>query len=477
MSWVSGLWVLASIMWCWFWWWKKKVKGTNGESSGVPKGSLGWPFIGETLEFIACGYTSRPVTFMDKRRALYGKVFKSHILGRPVIVSTDCEVNKVILQNDGRMFAPYYPKSVAILFGESSILKLNGNLHRRVHGLIGSFFKSHRTKARITKDIEECVLLSIDSWNDGQLVYIQDETKNIAFQVLVRALMSVGPGDELQYLKREFREFFSGLICLPINLPGTTLYKSLKAKARLLKFVKNLITGRMERTNKDGIMDVIDVLLNETSKESEHKLSTDFICGNIVEMMVPGDESVPAVMTIAVKYLSDHPLVLKQLLEENMELKGKKSCLGEPYTWMDYVSLSFTQNVINETLRMANIINAAWRKALKDVEIKGYLIPKGWCILTSFSSIHMDEENYKNPYQFNPWRWQGKEANYHKDFTPFGGGQRFCPGLDLVRLEISIFLHHFVTRYRWVAEEDCITYFPMVKVKNRMPIRVAPFST
>ncbi|RWR87983.1 Cytochrome P450 [Cinnamomum micranthum f. kanehirae] len=399
-------------MWCWFWWWKRKVKDTNGESSGVPKGSLGWPFIGETLEFIACGYNSRPLTFMDKRRALYGKVFKSHLLGRPIIVSTDCEVNKVILQNDGRMFTPYYPKSVAILFGESSILKLNGNLHRRVHGLIGSFFKSHQTKARITKDIEECVLLSIDNWNDGQLVYIQDETKNIAFQVLVRALMSVGPGDDLRYLKREFREFFSGLICLPINLPGTTLYKSLKAKKRLLKFVKNLITGRMERTNKNGIMDVIDVLLNERSKESEHKLSTDFICGNIVEMMVPGDESVPAVMTIAVKYLSDHPLVLNQLLEENMELKRKKSCLGEPYTWMDYVSLSFTQNVINETLRMANIINAAWRKALKDVEIKGtfrgfrYLIPKGWCILTSFSSIHMDEENYKNPYQFDPWRWQ-----------------------------------------------------------------------
>lgn len=85
----------------------------------------------------------------------------------------------MILQNDGRMFAPYYPKSVAILFGESSILKLNGNLHRRVHGLIGSFFKSHQTKARITKDIEECVLLSIDNWNDGQLVYIQDETKNV----------------------------------------------------------------------------------------------------------------------------------------------------------------------------------------------------------------------------------------------------------------------------------------------------------
>lgn len=81
-----------------------------------------------------------------------------------------------------------------------------------------------------------------------------------------------------------------------------------------MKFVKNLITERMKRTHKNGVVDVIDVLLNEMSEGSELKLSTDFICGNIVEMMVPGDESVPAVMTLAVKYLSDHPLVLKQLL-------------------------------------------------------------------------------------------------------------------------------------------------------------------
>lgn len=39
----------------------------------------------------------------------------------------------------------------------------------------------------------------------------------------------------------------------------------------------------------------------------------------------------------------------------------------------------------------------------------GYLIPKGWCVLASFSSVHMDEENYDNPYHFDPSRW---EVNY-----------------------------------------------------------------
>jgi 3-epi-6-deoxocathasterone 23-monooxygenase len=41
------------------------------QKSGVlPKGSFGWPLIGETLDFIAAGYTSQPVSFMEKRRSL-----------------------------------------------------------------------------------------------------------------------------------------------------------------------------------------------------------------------------------------------------------------------------------------------------------------------------------------------------------------------------------------------------------------------
>lgn len=36
----------------------------------IPRGSWGWPFIGETLEFIASGYTSKPVSFMEKRKSL-----------------------------------------------------------------------------------------------------------------------------------------------------------------------------------------------------------------------------------------------------------------------------------------------------------------------------------------------------------------------------------------------------------------------
>ncbi|OMO84506.1 Cytochrome P450 [Corchorus olitorius] len=434
----------------------------------------------ETLDFIASGYTSRPVSFMDKRRFLYGKVFKTHILGTPIIVSTDPDVNKVVLQNHGNVFIPAYPKSIRELLGEHSILQMNGNLQKRLHALIGGFLRSPQLKTRITSDIENAVKRTLGSWQHMQLIHVQEETKKITFDVLVKVLMSVGPGEDLNFMKREFEEFIKGLICLPIKFPGTRLYKSLKAKERLVKRVKKIVEERklgMEKTDEKSMAsDAVEVLLRDSEEGNEKQsLPLDFISGNIIEMMIPGEETVPMAMTLAVKFLSDSPGALHQLMEENMELKKQKTDLCEDYSWTDYLSLPFTQNVISETLRLANIINGVWRKALKDIDIKGHLIPKGWCVLASFISVHMDEENYENPYSFNPWRWEKLGACVNNNnFTPFGGGQRLCPGLELSRLEISIFLHHLVTSYRWVTQEDEIIYFPTVKMKRKLPIKVTP---
>ncbi|KAM7254472.1 hypothetical protein ACFE04_003852 [Oxalis oulophora] len=427
-------------------------------SSSIPLGNLGLPFLGETLEFISCAYSDKPESFMDKRRLRYGKVFKSHVFGTPTIISTDAEVSRCVLQSDSKYFVPSYPKSLTELMGKSSILLINGTLQRRIHGLVGSFFKSSQLKSQITKDMQRYVQASMEKWNQNCPVYIQDETKNIAFQVLVKALISLDPGEDMEFLKKQFQEFISGLMSLPINIPGTQLYKSLQAKKKMVKFVKKVIQNKKNCVISPSITttkDVIDVLINDTN---EH-LTDDLIANNMIDMMIPGEDSVPVLMTLAIKYLSDCPAALQQLTDENMKLKRHKAEIGEQISWSDFLSLPFTQAVITETLRMGNIITGVMRKAMKDVEIKGYLIPKGWCFFAYFRSIHLDKNFYDRPYQFNPWRWQNKDI-CNVSFTPFGGGQRLCPGLDLARLETSIFLHNLVTKFSWEAEDDTVVNFP-----------------
>jgi len=109
----------------------------------------------------------------------YGKVFKTHILGTPIIVSTDPAVNKVVLQNHGNIFIPAYPKSVREIFGEYSILQTNGTLQKKVHALIGGFLRSPQFKTRITKDIEHHVKLTLTSWKDLPLLFVQEETQKV----------------------------------------------------------------------------------------------------------------------------------------------------------------------------------------------------------------------------------------------------------------------------------------------------------
>ncbi|KAL0441415.1 UNVERIFIED_CONTAM: 3-epi-6-deoxocathasterone 23-monooxygenase CYP90D1 [Sesamum radiatum] len=391
----------------------------SSSSSRLPLGSLGiWPFVGETLHFISSAYSDRPETFMDKRRSMYGKVFKSHLFGSATIVSTDAEVSRIILQSDAKTFIPSYPKSLMELMGKSSILVINGSLQRRIHGLIASFLKSPTLRSQITTDMRRYVMESMANWSQHSPVYIQDEAKH--------------------------------------------------AKKKMVKVVDGIIQAKRGIWSSDGAAkDVADVLVKDTSEE----LTDDLIAENLIDLMIPGEDSVPLLITLAIKYLSDSPPALKQFTEENLQLKRVKEKLGEPLSWNDYLSLRFTQTVITETLRMGNIIIGVMRKAVKDVEIKGHLIPKGWCVLAYFRSVHLDDKLYDFPYQFNPWRWQEKEIS-NCNFTPFGGGQRLCPGLDLARLEASIFLHHFVTQFRWEAEDDSIIHFPTVRMKRRMPVWV-----
>ncbi|KAK7346391.1 hypothetical protein VNO80_20909 [Phaseolus coccineus] len=490
MEWIIGLWTLMGVfICCWYWFVCVKKENSNRvkqkkKKGKVPRGNKGWPLLGETLEFIACGYTSNPVSFMEKRKSLYGNVFKTSILGTGVIVSTDPEVNKVILQNQGNIFVPAYPKSVRELMGEYSILQMNGNMHRKIHSLLGGFLRSPQFKARITTDIQHSVKQCFATWTH-QPIYVQDQVKKITFTILVKVLLSIGPGEDLDFLKREFEEFIKGLICLPIKFPGTRLHKSLKAKERMMKIVQRVVEERNNKihNNKNSeekgvaVNDVVDVLLRDIGDRNTISNMLENICENIIEMMIPGEETLPTAMTMAVKFLSDYPLALSKLLEENMELKRQKNS-SDDYVWSDYLQLPFTQNVISETLRMANIVNAIWRKAVKDVEIKGYLIPKDWCVVASLTSVHMDGMNYENPFKFDPWRWEKSGAGANNNcFTPFGGGQRLCPGIELSRLELSIFLHHLVTTYRWVAEKDEIIYFPTVKMKRKLPISVTTINT
>ncbi|KAF3496799.1 hypothetical protein DY000_02057794 [Brassica cretica] len=65
-------------------------------------------------------------------------------------------------------------------------------------------------------------------------------------------------------------------------------------------------------------------------------------------------------------------------------------------------------------------------------------------------AVHLNPDKYEDPLVFNPSRWEeSKSNNASKHFMAFGGGMRFCVGTDFTKLQMAVFLHSLVTKYRW----------------------------
>jgi steroid 3-oxidase len=71
---------------------------------------------------------------------------------------------------------------------------------------------------------------------------------------------------------------------------------------------KRITTEECEDLHGDP-RDMIDVLLGNGSDE----LTDELISDNMIDFMIPAEDSVPVLITLAVKYLSECPLALQQL--------------------------------------------------------------------------------------------------------------------------------------------------------------------
>ncbi|KAH7840612.1 hypothetical protein Vadar_019193 [Vaccinium darrowii] len=129
-------------------------------------------------------------------------------------------------------------------------------------------------------------------------------------------------------------------------------------------------------------------------------------------------------------------------------------------------------------------ILASYAAKTEDYRQNGYVIPRGWRIYVYTREINYDPFLYPEPQVFNPWRWldmvlkfyPGKELGISQLLLLVWKGNQACPGKELGIVTIAIFVHYFVTRYRWeeVGEEKLLK-FPRVEAPNGLHVRVSKY--
>ncbi|WMV23393.1 hypothetical protein MTR67_016778 [Solanum verrucosum] len=247
-----------------------------------------------------------------------------------------------------------------------------------------------------------------------------------------------------------FRDLVEGLMSFPINLPGTSHHKCLKIHKKVRETMRDVLKKRIESSTKkrEGEEDLVDHLLRDM--DSQKFLTEDYIVQMMFGLLFVTSDSISTTLALSFKLLVEHPHVLEELIVEHDSILKNKENLDAPLTWNDYKSMTFTLQVINEVLRLGNIAPGLFRRALKDISVKGYTIPAGWVIMIATAALHLNSDQFEDPLSFNPWRWkENQSSGGAKNFMPFGYGMKQCAGAEYSRVFLATFLHVLVTRYRW----------------------------
>nr|QNN89107.1 cytochrome P450 [Azadirachta indica] len=426
----------------WFYRWANPK--CDGE---LPPGSMGLPIIGETIEFFSPHKLYDIPPFIRKRMTRYGDLFKTSLVGQKVVVSTDPEVNYNIFQQENKSFLIWYTESFIEILGQESLLKYHGKVHKYLKNLILQLVSPESLRVKLLPEMNEATRRHLQSWAELGAVDVKDVASDMIFEYFSRKLISYDEKKNKMKLRENYTAFIEGLISFPLNIPGTKFHACIQGRNTAIKVIKEIYEQR-KASNKPG-NDFLDHMLEEVARE-DTILNEAIAVDLIFVLLFATYETTSAAITLLTKYIFDHPKVVEELTKEHEAIIRNRKDENSDMTWEEYKSMTFTHMVINETVRLANIVPGIFRKVVKDVKIKGYTIPAGWVMMVVPSVLHLNADKYEDPLAFNPWRWEGQELHAgSKTFMAFGGGVRLCVGADFAKLQMTVFLHYFVTKYRW----------------------------
>lgn len=440
--------------------WRHEV----GNKLRLPPGSMGWPYIGETLQL----YSQNPNVFFEAKQKRYGEIFKTHILGCPCIMIASPEAAKFILVSQAHLFKPTFPASKEGMIGPQALFFQQGDYHARLRKLVQSSLSPESIRNNVA-DIESLALEAVESW-EGRTINTFQEMKSYAFDVAIHSIFGRHDVFDKDDLKRSYYVVERGYNSMAMNLPGTLFNKAMKARRHLSQILSKIIAER--RAKNVLYTDLLGTLMGSKDDINSPPLTEDQIADNIIGVIFAAQDTTASILTWIVKYLRDYPALLEAVTAEQEAIQTTKRDGESSLTWADTRKMPLTSRVIQETLRVATIISFTFREAVQDVEYKGFVIPKGWKVMPLFRNIHHNSEVFSDPHKFDPSRFEIPPKP--NTFLAFGNGAHACPGSELAKLEILTLIHHLTTKYRWdrVGTQNEIQYGPFPVPKEGLPIKV-----
>ncbi|KAF9625947.1 hypothetical protein IFM89_027815 [Coptis chinensis] len=459
------------------WYYERKLGETR---LSLPPGDLGWPLIGNMWSFLRAFKSNDPESFINGFVKRFGRtgMYKAFMFGNPTIMVTIPETCKQVLMDDEK-FKPGWPQSTVELIGRKSFVGLSYEDHKWLRRLTAAPVNGHEALSVYLEFIEDNVVSTLEKWSNMGEIEFLTQLRKLTFRIIMHIFISKGGESVMEALEEVYTTLNYGVRAMAINLPGFAYYRARQSRKRLVEIFQSVVNDRKTVRARDGLpakKDMLDNLLDVKDVDGR-QLDDEEIIDTLVMYLNAGHESSGHITMWATVLLHEHPDMFQKAKAEAEEIVKNRPSTQKGLTLKEIRQMDYLNKVIDETMRFISFSLVVFREAKKDVNMNGYVIPKGWKVQVWLRNVHKDPEVYPDPKKFDPSRWDGytpKAGSY----LPFGAGSRLCPGNDLAKLEIAIFMHHFLLNYRLERlNPKCrLMYLPHTRPTDNCVARVRKIS-
>ena len=412
-------------------------------SRNFPPGPKGQFLFGNARQ-----YLHDPLGFLTWCAREYGDVVRLKFANTVCyLLSNPDDIRRVLLDEEESFRKDRLTQNSLPLFGKS-LLTSEGAVWRRQRGRDSPPFlaASVREYSAIVVAHSEKMLAS---WRDGEARNISREMARLTFGIFNEAIFGVAMDDSADEVIEDvdsIMEYYANPLSwswVHSRLPVQSALRFRRAVRRLEATAEEIV--RRRRAAGPGPDDLLSRWLSALEAVGEDRMTVTELRDEMMTFLLAGHETTALTLTYCLFLITQHPVVEARLLNELTEALG-----GRNPTPTDIQSLTYTEWVLREAMRLYPPAWCIGREADTRCEIGGFDLPRGGQVMMSQWVVHRDPRHFEEPDTFQPERWDGHESRRPRrgSYFPFSDGPRACIGGQFAIQEATLVLAMVLRQFR-----------------------------
>jgi enediyne biosynthesis protein E7 len=401
---------------------------------------------------------------MTELFARFGDIYRVFSPGRKsytFVINHPDDVKRVLVGNHRNYTKGVGLNRVKILLG-NGIMTSEGELWRRQRYMMQPMF--HR---RIITEFARLIATAndrfIERWEAqarrGELVNVTDDMSELTLDIVLRSIFG-----------RDLERLASQLGGNPFEVLTKDQARNLRFAYKfrsLAKLVGELVQRR--RGEPEQHFDYIAMLMDARDKETGDPMGDRQLIDEVLTLIVAGHETTASGLNWTWYLLSQHP-------EADARLHAEIESVPEddaPPSLAQMEALPYTQQVVNEALRLYPPGWLLSRRTIGADVLAGFAVPAGTDVLLSPYLLHRHPRYWLEPDAFRPERFAPDHEAERPRFAymPFAAGPRHCIGEAFALYEMLMHLYKVARHYRLsYPSGEPIELEAQINLRTRKPL-------